>query len=98
VLQQQVLTPERATSDLIHLEERVDLLTRRADESESLLRRNLEEIRAEVRRERSTTGNAVTLLLVAVICLIAYLMTSLAAGRGEGIGEPDGTGPDRQEE
>lgn len=54
-------------------------LTRQMERSDRALRRNLEELRAEVRRERNVSGKILTLLLVAFVPLVAHFLAFLWA-------------------
>ena len=54
-------------------------LTRQMERSDRALRRELEELRAEMRRERNVTGKTLTLLLVALVPLAAHFLASLWA-------------------
>jgi len=58
------------------LGESLDTLARRAEESDRALRRDLEELRAEVRRERDVSGKVVSLLLAALVPVVVLLLGS----------------------
>jgi len=58
------------------LGESLDTLMRQTEESDRALRRDLEELRAEVRRERDVSGKVVSLLLVALVSVVVLLLVS----------------------
>src|SRR5215216_179959 len=62
---------------LARLQESLDDLALQTERSDRALRRDLEEIRAEVRRERDVSGKVRSLLLVALIPLVVHLLASL---------------------
>lgn len=67
---QQALSPESSTAAAIaRLEQRVEAMDRQADQAGRVVHRDLEEIRAAVRRERSATGKIIGLLLAALASL-----------------------------
>ncbi|HKH43837.1 MAG TPA: hypothetical protein VKM72_04155 [Thermoanaerobaculia bacterium] len=59
------------------LGESLDSLLRQTEESDRALRQDLEELRAEVRRERDVSGKVVSLLLAALVPLVAHLLVSV---------------------
>jgi len=61
---------------LVRLQESLDDLALQTERSDRALRRDLEEIRAELRRERDTSGKVRTLLLAAVVPLVIHLLAS----------------------
>lgn len=73
--------------EIAQLRESLDALSRQLEQSELARRRDLEELRAEVRRDLNAAGRTVSLLLVAVIPLVAQLLFSVwqpRRRRGEG--------------
>jgi hypothetical protein len=79
----QVLDPRDAQqAALVRLQESLDALERRTAQSDRALRRDLEELRAGVRREQEASGKVQSLLLVALIPLLLHLLTSLRSRRG----------------
>jgi hypothetical protein len=62
---------------LARLQERLDTLALQAERSDRALRRDLEEIRTEIRRERATSRKVLSLLLAALVPLIVHLLASL---------------------
>ncbi|MFL6196081.1 MAG: hypothetical protein ACJ75H_18020 [Thermoanaerobaculia bacterium] len=55
----------------------LDGLARQKEHSDRALRRDLEELRAEVRRERDISGKTLSLLLAAMVPLVIHLLASL---------------------
>lgn len=84
VLQQGLASGDAA---LTRLEDRLDALASQMDESDRTARRNLEEIRAEMRREEAVSAKVASLLLAALISLVLVQVISLfeerKAGRAE---------------
>lgn len=84
---QQALSPEGAEAAAIaRLEQRVDAIARQANQTGRVLRRDLEEMRAEARRDRNATGKIVSLLIAALISLGLLAVVSVVeerAGRQE---------------
>lgn len=76
---QQGLASEGAA--LTRLEDRLDSLASRMDESDRTVVRNLEEIRAEMRREEAVTAKVTSLLLAALISLVLVQVISLLEER-----------------
>jgi hypothetical protein len=74
---QQVLPAESAAEALARMEERLDSLSRQVEQSDRTRRQDLEEIRAEARREQDVTARMVTLLLAGLIAAVLYLLASL---------------------
>jgi len=62
---------------LARLQESLDALALQTERSDRALRRDLEEMRAEVRRERDVSGKVRSLLIVALIPLVIHLLASL---------------------
>jgi hypothetical protein len=62
---------------LARLQESLDALALQTERSDRALRRDLEEIRAEVRRERDASSKVRALLLAALIPLVVHLLASL---------------------
>jgi hypothetical protein len=85
---QQVLASEGAREAAI--EERLDSMARQVEQTDRTVRRNLEEIRADLQRERDVSGKVLSLLLVALVPLVVHLLASLwpradgEAGQGKG--------------
>jgi Flp pilus assembly pilin Flp len=71
-------------SALNRLEGRLDSLARQMDESDRTVRRNLEEIRAEMQREEAVTAKVTSLLLAALIALVLVQVISLLEERKAG--------------
>jgi hypothetical protein len=72
---------------ITELRESLDVLSRQLEQSELARRRELEELRADVRRDLDASGRTVSLLLVAVIPLVAQLLFSLWQPRRRRPGE-----------
>ena len=69
---------------LARLRERLDSLTDRMEQSDRALRRDFEELRVEVQRERRVAGRTLTLILVALVPLVVHFLASLwRPGAGE---------------
>jgi len=62
---------------LARLQESLDALTLQTERSDRALRRDLEKMQAEVRRERDVSGKVRSLLLVALLPLVVHLLASL---------------------
>jgi hypothetical protein len=62
---------------LARVQESIDLLARQMEQSDQALRRDLEQVRAEVRREQDASGKALSFLLVALVPLVVHLVASL---------------------
>ena len=74
---------------LARLQERLDALVLQVEQSDRALRRDLAEIRTEVRRERATSRKVLSLLLAALVPLVVHLLASLRPpGGGKGDEEP----------
>lgn len=86
---QQVLASEGSQEALTRVAVSLDVLARQMEESGRAQRRDLEELRAEVRRELEASRKVRSLLLAAVIPLVAQLLFSLARPRR---GRPDESG------
>ncbi len=67
---------------LARLQESVDTLTLQMEQSDQALRRDLEQIRAEARREEEASNKTLTLLLVALVPLVLHLLLSLRLPEG----------------
>jgi hypothetical protein len=65
---------------LVRVQESLDTLALQMERSDQALRRDLEEVRAGVRREQAASRKTLRLLLVALIPLVVHLLISL---RGE---------------
>ncbi|HYU32363.1 MAG TPA: hypothetical protein VEW48_09375 [Thermoanaerobaculia bacterium] len=63
--------------DSLQLRESLDALSREMEQSDRALRRDLEDLRAEVRRDLDVSGKVMSLLLVALIPLVANLLFSI---------------------
>lgn len=84
---QQVLDSRDAQKvALVELQEAIAALERGTELSDRALRRELEELRAEVRRGQDVSAKVQTLLLVALIPLLLHLLASLwpRGGRNQG--------------
>lgn len=86
---QQALSPESATAAAIaRLERRVDAIARQADQTGRVLHRDLEEIQAEARRDRSAASKVLGLLIAALTSLgllaVIVLVEERAARQDEG--------------
>lgn len=68
---------EEQRAALTRLQESLDDLELQTVRSDQALRRDLEQLRAEVRREREVSGRVRILLLVALIPLAVHLLISL---------------------
>ena len=73
---QQVLAQSNETA-LVRFQESLDSLAREMEQSDRAMRRDLEEIRAEVRRDQDVSGKVLSLLLVALIPLVLHLLINL---------------------
>lgn len=62
---------------LARFQESLDSLTRQMEQSDRTVRRDLEELRAELRREQEVSRKVVSLLLAALIPLVLHLLTAL---------------------
>ncbi|HKI06046.1 MAG TPA: hypothetical protein VKK31_28970 [Thermoanaerobaculia bacterium] len=71
---------------LARLRQSLDALALQTERSERALRRDLEEVRAEVRRERDVSGKVRSLLIAALIPLVVHLLASLWPGHRKGDG------------
>ena len=58
------------------LGESLETLARQSEESDRALRRDIEELRTEVRRERDISGKVVSLLLAALVAVVVLLLGS----------------------
>jgi small-conductance mechanosensitive channel len=76
-LRQVLDSQESQDAVLARLRGSVDELTRQMEESDRALRRDLEEVRAEDRRERDVSGKTLGLLLVALVPLVVHLLATL---------------------
>lgn len=76
-LQQVLDARDEQRTTLARLQESVDALERQVGQSDRALRRDLEELRMEVRREQEASSKIESLLLVALIPLLLHLITSL---------------------
>jgi hypothetical protein len=61
--------------------DRIDSLTRQVDQNDSILRRDLTEIRAAVRREQNVNAKVLNLLIAALFCLLLHRIATLFTGR-----------------
>jgi hypothetical protein len=61
---------------LTRLQESLDTLALQMEQADQALRRDLDQIRTEVRREREATNKTLTLLLAALIPLVVHLLLS----------------------
>jgi hypothetical protein len=74
---QQVRDKDEQEAALTRLQESLDALALQMERSDQALRRDLEEIRAGVRREQDASRKTLSLLLVALIPLVLHLLISL---------------------
>lgn len=74
---QQFVGPPDAQQRLIQLQESVDALSIRMDESDRALRRDLYVWRVHVQRELDASSKVLSLLLVALVPLVAHFLFSL---------------------
>ena len=72
---QQVLASEDA--QLARFQEGLDSVAHQMEQSDRSLRRDLEDIRAEMRRNLDVSAKVLSLLLVAVVPLVLHLLVSL---------------------
>ena len=72
------------------LREDLDDLSRQMEQSDRALRQNVEDIRAEIRRDLDASGRIASLLLAAMIPLVANLLLSLWSPRRWRREEPEG--------
>jgi len=88
-LQQVRDSQDEQEAALARLQESLDALTLQTERSDRALRRDLEAVRAELRRERDASGKVRALLLAALVPLVLHLLTSLwpAGGRNENEGD-----------
>jgi hypothetical protein len=77
VLEQARDSRDSQRAALARLQESLDALERRLERSDLARRRDLEELRAEVRRDQDASARVHSLLLVALIPLLLHLLTSL---------------------
>ena len=83
-LQQVRDSQDEQEAALARLQESLDTLTLQTDRSDQALRRDLEAVRAEVRRERDASNKILILLLAALIPLVLHFLSSLwPSGGGE---------------
>ena len=66
---------------LVRLQESLDTLALQVERSDQALRRDLEEIRAGVRREQDASRKTLSLLVVALVSLGLHLLISLRGGK-----------------
>lgn len=59
-------------------------LARQMEQSDRALRRDLNDLQAEIRRERDISGKTLRLLLIALIPVVAHLLSALWAPRERG--------------
>lgn len=74
---QQFVGPPDTQQLLARLQERVDGLSSRMEESDRALRRDLDAWRAQVRRELEAMNRILTALLIALLPLVAHFLVSL---------------------
>ncbi len=74
---QQVLASGGPQGGLARLAERLDALARETEESDRALRRDLEELRVEIRRDLEASRKVQSLLLIALLPLVANLLLSI---------------------
>jgi hypothetical protein len=73
---------EEQRAALARLQESIDNLELQMERSDRVLRRDLEQLRAELRREREVSGKVRILLLIALAPLVIQLLISLWPARG----------------
>jgi Mg2+ and Co2+ transporter CorA len=84
-LQQVRNSQDEQAAALDRLQESVDTLALQMEQSDQALRRDLELIRMEARREQEASNKTLTLLLAALVPLVLHLLLSLRSpGGGEG--------------
>jgi hypothetical protein len=89
---QQFVGPPDTQQLIARLQEQLDAMSSRTEESDRALRQDLEVWRAQVRRELDTSNKILTLLLVALIALVAHLLVSFWWPRRWRRGEEKGGG------
>lgn len=80
---EQVRDDQDVRETLVRLQKSLDNLTLQTDRSNQALRRDLERLQAEVRRERDVSGKVRILLLAALIPLVLNLLASLWPRKGQ---------------
>ena len=81
-LQQVRNSQDEQAAALTRLQESVDTLALQMEQSDQALRRDLEQLRAGVRRERGASNKTLTLLLAALVPLVLHLLLSLRPPSG----------------
>ncbi|HEY9420716.1 MAG TPA: hypothetical protein VIW92_04820 [Thermoanaerobaculia bacterium] len=76
-LQQVLDSQDSQEAVLARLQERLDSIADRMEQSDRALRRDFEGLRAEVQREQRVAGRTLSLLLVALIPLVIHFLASL---------------------
>jgi hypothetical protein len=75
---QEVSAPQESQEvALARLRERLDTLAEQMEQSDRALRRDYEELRAEIQRERRVAGRTLSLILVALVPLVVHFLASL---------------------
>ena|SRR5690349_291530 len=84
VLEQVLDSTESQEAAQARFQETLDSLTRQMEQSDRQTRQDLEELRAELKREQDVSRKVATLLLIALVPLVLHLLaTLLAIGRDE---------------
>jgi len=73
---QQILGPDSAQATPGDLRQGLDALTLQQESSNRATRREIEELRAELRREQEASGKTLGFLLAAVVPLVVHLLAS----------------------
>lgn len=96
VLEQALDSQSSQQAALARLQESLDSWTHQAETSDRALRRDLEELRAEIRRDQDVFGKTLSLMVAALIPLVLHLLTSLwtpeERARDQGSDERGGSG------
>lgn len=76
-LRQVLDSQESQEAAMTRLQESLDSLARRMEQSDQALRQDVEKLRAQVRREQETSSKSLSFLLIALIPLVIHFLTSL---------------------
>jgi hypothetical protein len=88
-LQQVLSSADAQEAVLTRFQESLDALAR----TDRTVRQDLEELRAEVRRDQDVSGKVLSLLLIALVPLVVHLLASLWPRADSEGPPPDGNGP-----
>ena len=77
VLQEVLDSQSSQEAGLTRLQGNLDSLARQTEASDRALRRDFEELRAGVRRDRDVSSKALSLILIALVPFLVHLLTSL---------------------